>query len=336
VYDATTKTIPDGQGGYKDTTITLVSTYVYDNSSPHLKGFQSTKYEIGFDHQIGSVGLSVVGYYQKETGLPRSTLLPYQFNRYLWPNWPDSSGRQITESTVLTSTRYGSNRNLGWSDGNGIEFSLETHRIEALNMRFRINAAYNFKKYGSKTYPVYSNNTWRLTAGDTLAGGWIVPQDMQLIPFYQPVSGWRQRTVVNYSVDYIAKPLGVWLTFKAQHVLWDKSLDADNPRLAADGYYLNGQVVQIDPTLAEQMGLTRSYSTNYITVDDSKPNNEWLFSIVVSKSLFRGAEVSLFVENIFNDKAYYVTRDGYYSARNPEIFWGIAFSSVIDRLFRRN
>jgi len=58
-----------------------------------------------------------------------------------------------------------------------------------------------------------------------------------------------------------------------------------------------------------------------------------MFSLVASKSLFKGAEVSLFVENIFNDRAYYLNREGLYSSRNHEIFWGIAFSSKIDDLF---
>jgi len=54
---------------------------------------------------------------------------------------------------------------------------------------------------------------------------------------------------------------------------------------------------------------------------------------VVSKSLWKGAEISLFVDNIFNDRAYYRNRLGSYSARNPEMFWGIAFSSKLDHLF---
>ncbi|MCD4691417.1 MAG: hypothetical protein K8R79_00765, partial [Calditrichales bacterium] len=62
-------------------------------------------------------------------------------------------------------------------------------------------------------------------------------------------------------------------------------------------------------------------------------NDNWLFSIVASKSLFKGAEISIFVENILNDRAYYIDRDEYYRSRNPEIFWGIAFSSKLDDLF---
>lgn len=314
-------------------TIKLVSTYVYDRSAPRLKGYQSTKYEAAVDQQLMNVRLSLVGYVQQEKRLPREVTIPYQYTRYEWPHWPDSSNRKLIESLLLTSNDYKVYRNLQWTKSSGLEFTLETRRLATINMRFRINAAFNFRKYGSEPYPLYAGNTRRLQAGDTLTTGWVVPENMEIIPYYRPVSAWRQRMVINYSADYIAKALGIWLTFKAQQVLLDKSLDADSPKLSADGYYHSGQHIAIDDATSALMQLDRSVNPLDVTVDKSKPDNEWLFGITVSKSLFKGAEVSLFVENIFNDRAYYKNRLEQYSARNPEIFWGIAFSSKLDGIF---
>ena len=63
------------------------------------------------------------------------------------------------------------------------------------------------------------------------------------------------------------------------------------------------------------------------------PNNKWIFSTVVSKQLSKRTEVSIFVENIFNDRADYRDNSGSYVYRNPEIFWGLTFSSMLDNIF---
>ena len=144
----------------------------------------------------------------------------------------------------------------------------------------------------------------------------------------------REGAIFNYSADYISKPLGIWFTFKAQQVIWDQSLRIDHPDKSAQGYYKDGQNIPISPETSEAMGLNRNFDPLDITVDKSRMADKWLFSIVVSKSLFKGAEISLFVDNIWNDPAYYVNRYGAYTSRNPEMFWGLAFSSKIDDWFR--
>ncbi|OGV12173.1 MAG: hypothetical protein A2237_02795 [Stygiobacter sp. RIFOXYA2_FULL_38_8] len=66
-----------------------------------------------------------------------------------------------------------------------------------------------------------------------------------------------------------------------------------------------------------------------------KPN-KWLFSFNMSKSLFKGAEVSFYVNNFFDDPA--IRR--YNSSltqmsdekRNPDLFYGIEFSMMFDSL----
>ena len=117
-------------------------------------------------------------------------------------------------------------------------------------------------------------------------------------------------------------------------MLWDQDLDYYKPKPHAKGYYRDGQIVEIDAETSRLMGLDRTFDELDITTDTKKPNDKWIFSIVASKSLYRGAEISLFVENIFNDRAFYFDRRGLYRSRNPEIFWGIAFSSKLNNLFK--
>ena len=235
---------------------------------------------------------------------------------------------------MLEPTEYKKSTNRGWAKSSGFEFSLRTHRIPSLNMRFRVSAAFNFRKSGSAKYRNYYANTRNYSEGDTLGSGWVVPQDMEIIPYYSPNESWRQRMIVKYNIDYIAKSLGIWLTFKAEQKLWEQSIIISKTKLAADGYFYNGKNVDIDPQTSALMELDRTYNKNNLTVDSSRPNDIWLFSIIVSKSLFRGAEVSLFVNNFLNDRGYYKNRDGFLSAANPAMFWGIAFSSKVDDLFK--
>jgi len=329
-YDFAPKTDPVTPG---DTTITLVTTYLYDKAVPNLKGYQSTKWEIALDHQIGDVGLSLLGYLQKTNGIPKSLTIPYMYNRYFWPDWPQDTNKEVLESVTTTRSNYKKLQNLGWTEGSGIEFTLRTHRIHPLNMIFNMNAAFNFKRYGSDPYHAFGNAR-TINAGDPLPDGEVAPEDMQVIPYYSPYGRWRQKMVINYIIDYVAKPLGIWFRLTAQQVLLERYLQAENPKLAADGYYYQGDLYPVDAQGSEIMGFDRSFDELAVEVDDSKDHSKWLFGVVVSKSLWKGAEISFFVHNIFNDRAYYISRyTNNYATRNPEIFWGVTFSSKLDDIF---
>jgi len=334
VNDLLYQTVQGSQG--QDSVVVrplLMSTYIYERSVPHLKGYQTTKYEAGFDQQWGNFAISLVGYFKQTKNFPKSINAPFYYNRYLWPNWPESSGKESVERILFLTSFSSKSKNLGWAKSSGFEFSLRTHRIPSLNMRFRISAAFNFRKEGSTFYPVYYR-TETVKACDSLSTGWIFPKDIQIVPYYSPNESWRQRMIVKYNVDYIAKPLGIWLTLRAEQVLWDQTLNVSHAKLAAQGYYYNGSNVPINAETSQQLNLNRRYSNLDVTVDKSKPNNKWLFSIIVSKALFKGAEVSLFVNNFLNDRAYYINRYGFYEATNPAMFWGMALSSKIDGLFK--
>ena len=330
-YDYTIQSITDSSGT-RDTTITLVTTQVFDKSAPNLKGYQSTKYEIALDQKVGPVGLSLLGYYQESNRIPRDVFVPFTYHRYYWPNWPNTQDKQALDTINTIQTRYMIPQNLSWTVDRGLEFTLRSHRLPGLNMIFRINASFNHRKYGNEWFPDYRDSRI-ISSGDTLEDGSIVEKDMQVVPFYTRPQKWRQKMVINYFIDYIAKPLGIWIRLKAQQVLYEQNLKAIDPKLSADGYYYNGEQYFISSETSARLGLNRAYSDLALTVDKSKNFPKWLFGVTVSKSLWQGAEISFFVENIFNNRIYYLNRYGFYDTRNPEIFWGVAFSAVLDNLF---
>jgi hypothetical protein len=62
-----------------------------------------------------------------------------------------------------------------------------------------------------------------------------------------------------------------------------------------------------------------------------------LLNVNVSKSLFKGAEISFYVNNFLDDPA--ITRymmsatEATETTRNPPLFYGIEFSMIVDELF---
>lgn len=327
VYDVGVVTINDTLKN-----IDLVSTYAFNGMSDKLKGYQTAKYEISYDQKCGNVGFSLNAYFQNTLGAPRYEDIPYSFARYVWGEWPGNSNKHPIEKFTTHDSRYTIARNLGKSEISGIELDFVTHRIPKLNMRFKMNASYNFKKYSSEFYKDYSS-TINFVYGDTLPNGQVANTETQVLPYYAPVKKWQQRTVINYHLDYISKPLGIWLTIKAQQILWNQMLLRSNNDPYAKGYYMNGNVFQVDAQTSTKYGLDRQFNENIVTTDKRRPNDQWMFCFVLSKSLFKGSEFSIFVENIFNDRAYYTDVNNLLSPRNHEIFWGISFSSKLDELF---
>jgi len=87
----------------------------------------------------------------------------------------------------------------------------------------------------------------------------------------------------------------------------------------------------------EYAGLRRIYE-DYQYITEDKPNL-WLINLRVSKELWKGSEVSFFVNNMFNSRPLYKrkrVKEGIisYTRRNPEIYYGLEFSTVVDDFFK--
>jgi hypothetical protein len=75
-------------------TIPLMTTYIFDRTAKYLKGYQSTKFEVGFDQTFSDMAFSVVGYYIQTDHIPLSIHYPYQYTRYRWHGWPQATSKE--------------------------------------------------------------------------------------------------------------------------------------------------------------------------------------------------------------------------------------------------
>lgn len=305
-----------GRGGLD----TLITTYVYHLNNENLQGYTQKKFELSLDYKIKNVGLSLNGFQQETKNTPKSVHLPYVRRVYSWPNWPSPEGKILESEENLTLSDYHVVQNLGWVKRQGLELVLKTQRIPWLNMIFRISGSYTFKRYGSN--PSLGVSSPRQI---TVVSGSDTTQH-DLFPIYPPFSGWRKRLILNYNIDYINKPLGIWLTFTMYHKAYENYLYADYPESfrRATGYYENGKYYTLSPGQAESWGLKANFEpTDLLTF---RYPSTFYFNLTVSKNIYEGMEISLFLNNVFNSRNYYTDKKDILHAANPEIFYGIEFS----------
>jgi hypothetical protein len=158
--------------------------------------------------------------------------------------------------------------------------------------------------------------------------------DKTVYPSYHYEESWGQKMIVDWRADWYFKPVGMWTTFFVQQTLFDSSLRKDAPLLYATAYYdpLTGETTDISPAESAALGLDRNVDPLDLVVF-TKPNDRILFNINVTKSLGRGSELSFFVHNFFDDAAFYISQDGLSRTRNHDIFYGVEYSVILNRLF---
>ncbi len=297
----------------------IISTYKFDQSNLRLKGFQEQKYELSLDQKIGTFGLSLTGYYAERKGEPVQQIQPFVYHAYSRPNWPDLKQSYIS-GTFLNY--YQKTTNSGRSIFSGLELTLQTEQIQQINLDLLINAAYvqvNEKKQSLLGEIIYPNNT---------------------IPFYNHHGKWAENLIFTYQLNYRSKILGLWLTLTAQHVPLNRNKTRGENDTLAVAYYdgATNQMVYINETdrLNEQYQIYH-VSKNPLYYKINSFDAKWLFNLSLSKALCRGMEVSLFVNNLWDDRAIQENpaSPGLYLYRNPEIFYGLEFSMQFDRLLAK-
>ncbi len=309
--------------------IPLITTYVYRLENERLRGYKQRKFEIGIDYRFKNVGISITGYRQKTTGTIVDVDLPYTDRRYFWANWPSPEGKILRSENKIILNNYERKENLGWNTRQGVEFTVKTHRIAPLNMMFRITGSYNFKRHGSDNYldlDTPRHFTEITTAGDTI--------EHYAYPLYPPTTGWRKSFQAYYSIDYVNRTLGIWITFTMTHRIYDKKQVVDLPTVYnyATGYYEDGVYHFISSEQAKAMGLYSLVDPGEIAV--FKKPSTYYFNLTISKNIYRGMEVSLFVNNFLNQRKFYTNQFGIDEVANPEIFYGMEFSMMVDPLVK--
>ena len=300
--------------------VPLVSTYVYDFSNPEIKGYQNEKGEVSLDFKLGSAATVLTGFYSKSDGIPRSASTPLTLYRYRWTGWPDPATRTPVDTLITENNDH--YNNVGWYKSYGIEGQFTTKRISAISTVFGVSASFIRSQRGSDGTYMSSPRSVSSLGGRTV------------YPFYHYEESWGQKMIVDWRADWFFKPVGMWTTFFIQQTLFDSSLSKDDPLLYATSYYdpLTGETTAITPAESAALGLDRNVDPQDLVVY-TKPNDRVLFNINVTKSLGRGAELSLFVHNFFDDAAFYVNRSGFHESRNHDIFYGVEFSVLLNRLF---
>ena len=273
-----------------------------------LQGYREAQIELSYDRKLfGSIGLTLSGYYRKRTDEPESQEFP------------------VFSSAVIGSTpvvyyvdKYTKYFNLGWTDSKGLEFTLKTGQIKPLNMDFKIVGSYSHVK--SSRWGTSYDETPDPSKGQipnyAVPG---MPVDT-MIGYVYPAGGtWNDRLLINYYLRYRHAALGLWITFRAEQSVFERRQ--------------NFNLIPVDESLLTESALqTREF-------DESIRSKylKWLLNLNISKSLFKGAEISFYVNNYLDDPAVtrYMTSPTQYNEvyRNPVLFYGIEFSMIVDDLF---
>ncbi len=281
----------------------------FDKRVPNLQGYKTTQFEISYDHKFfNKMGISLTAYYRERNNQPK-----YQEHQVFTEI--ENNGKK----DVYYVDNYLLSYNIGANISKGIEFTFRTALIEPLNMNFKVTGSYSYNRTPSRGYSYKYDNDESI--GEIT--NYPVPNVTTdtLIGFYYPSQGnWQDKFQINYYLKYINKELGLWVTLRAEQLYGER-----NQKFS---------LIPVDYNLLTDKGKTdRDYRESII----SKPP-KWLFSFNVSKSLFDGAEVSFYVNNFMDNPAiwnyYNPIKEKYMEIiRNPELFYGIEFSMIFDKLF---
>ena len=309
-----------------DSNQVVVSTYIYDRSNPDLKGSRQIKRESSLDLKVGDLGFTLTGYsnsYFNGFATPNKfTIFQYKYD---YPNWPDMSGKVMYDSVYTTYSKYTNSQN---SHSQGVELSVQTAPFSPLDIRLRIEAAYNFTSSDKKDNDYasvyrYDNNLHKY-----------------ILPFWNIVNLRSDNLLINYRAEFKIKDLGAWVTLEAQQVVLDRDWYTGLDDSLAVGYLTAaGEMVRI-PEQDRGNDVYKNYRRVYEDYWHGRENqkNVWLFNLRVSKALLRGTEVSFYVNNFFNYHPLYRRQrvssgTKSYTMLNPDLFFGVEFSGKVDRLF---
>ena len=117
-------------------------------------------------------------------------------------------------------------------------------------------------------------------------------------PWVPAGTGWRKKAILDFRVSYKARSLGIWVSVWAQSVMYEKY-----QRYTAHPYYW--------------------WENNRMHYPPKT-----VYNLTVSKSLWKGAEVSFYVNNFFDNRNLYQRPYLHaYSERTSEIFYGFKLST---------
>lgn len=256
--------------------------------NPELQTYTTDKYEVSVDWKaFTNIGMSVTAYFMESYDMPRVETYPWGYDLN-----PDT----------LTSESYGIYRNNGWKKSSGIEYTLRTKRF--YNLQFKMNATYRFTYKGEKGLEYDSSP-------DTASGDHI---------WYKPSEEWREKIILDYQINYISKRLGVWVTLDIQHI------PLEHKKVL---FYSNASVKTFtEDGVTKQDIFYQDMIYPYYWEDDMYDyGSRWLFNFRITKSIAHNTEISLYINNLFDDRALWEAPNGLIFEHNPEIYYGLEVSA---------
>ncbi|MFH0930920.1 MAG: TonB-dependent receptor [Candidatus Zixiibacteriota bacterium] len=262
-------------------------------SNPKLKPYKQESYNFSIDKELSKkIGLSLNLYYKHIFDGITDREYPFNLPEIIRPpNPPDST--------------YMLNGNRSFSYTRGVEFTITANRIGDFN--FETNITYTYAYSGSEGL-LYN------TTPDTSRNERFV---------YPSGNSWRKKVLIDYSIDYKTKPLGVWIKITVQqHPLdWLKDFS----------------YVGVDPynNVWKKYADVKWKKYDFWGEKIRWPKfvgDYWLFNLQLSKSLYWGSELSLRVNNFPDDWAYvYNPYDKLYTAKNNPLYFSFEFSTAFGK-----
>lgn len=272
---------------YVDTTINKVTEKVLYQVNEDLKSYVSQKVEASLDWRISKILGASLTGYYSHTK-DRPSRIKYP------------EGYEINPDTVNIDFTYSRYENHGWAKDYGTELTFRTKRIN--DLKYALNLTYRFTQQGSdaKIYdPDYrstpSGGTWEL--------------------WYPLYIEWQSKLVLDAQVSYLNQRYGLWVTMDLQYTPFYQK----QKRFSSGGFESSNEY---GDAYIYYQGMSYWY--------DAEINNytgQWLINLRLSKSLGNNTEVSLYINNFFDNRATYVSPyTGSQFNLNSPIYYGLEMS----------
>lgn len=300
----------------------ITTTKVMDSQNRDLKIASNQKAEVGLDLKIGKMSLAVTGFWEKQRDgyTMGKAFMPYTVKQYTRQNETESF-KLSSETPVLSA--YNTPTNGVYCDTKGIEFELNTGRIEAIRTAFQLNGAWMKAKSGSDIEYYYDNSSAEYTTRKDIA---IYTPKMQVYN--------NDQFVTTLRATHNIPRIGFVVTLTGQ-AIWSQSdytefFNDDMPigyislKDGSRTYFTPGQYKTPDDFKAAGYAhLLRTVSRTSAIKETINP--VFQFNINVTKEIGDIARISFFANNMFRS---YPRREstrypGTFSIYNNKFFFGM-------------
>ncbi len=308
---------------HPDKNFSIITTNIFNQDTPHLKAYRENKWEMSWDQELGPTGFTLTAFLAQTFDEFRSLTTPVVIHKRSFPDWPDQSTAFVKDTVFLYD--YSSYFNDGEKTSRGLEFTFRTRRLPRIHTIFRVDAAYSYYYY-QNNLNYYSSFPINLSL-----------ENQPVRALYKSNPPYSHNLQIDYRCDIQFARLGIWVTLHAMQDILSISGYKNMTDIYPKGYLTqDGRLVAIPPEdqTSDEYQMLRESLQPYELNEEDMPNL-WLFNINVSKSLWKGAELSFFVNNLFNHRPYYMQKrsspkNPVYTRRNPELFYGLQLSAQIN------